>query len=101
MAEEKEKFQARFTMMDKRRRQMLFSRGGTYLTQDRLMVFEDYLHISLRRRFNAFPLMQLQLHLLQELIRVQNVLSDLKKRKEKLQVHLADYPNEKATSNLR
>jgi hypothetical protein len=97
MDEVKERFHARFTMMDKRRQQMLFSRGGTYLTHDQLMVFEDYLHISVRRQSNAFPLMHLQLHLLQDLIRVQSVLSDLKGRKDKLQAYLVDHPDEKTT----
>jgi hypothetical protein len=83
--------------MDKRRQQMLFSQSGIYLTPDQLMVFEDYLHISVRRQSNAFPLMNLQLHLLQDLIRVQNVLSGLKERKDKLQAHLADHPYEKTT----
>jgi hypothetical protein len=97
MDEKRKKFEGRFTMMGKRRRQMLFSLDGTYLTQDRLMVFEDYLHISIRRQSNAFPLMQLQLHLLQDLVYVQKVLSELKGQKDKLQAHLADHPEEKAT----
>jgi hypothetical protein len=97
MSSEKDstRFQARFTMVDKRRRQLLFSRGGTYLSEDQLMVFEDYLHISLRRKLNPLPLMNLQFHMLQELVAAEKVLSLLKTQKEELQVKTTESTEEK------
>ena len=82
-------------MVDERRRQALFSRGGMDLSDEQLMVYEDYLHISLRRRSNPRPLMHLQLQMLQDLVNAEKVLSSVKEQKKELQIKTTENIDER------
>lgn len=98
MAEKPEKFKFQFLKFDDKRREFLRSSAGTgggSLSSGRLMILEDFLHISSVRRNNPLPLFRLQISLLQDLLISEKAIAENKKRREERQNEIVTNPSNK------
>ncbi len=66
---QRKKFSPRSMAFDDFRRKQISAFGGRAIpTDEHLMVLEDHVSVSLRRRSNAYPLFKLQMALLMDLV---------------------------------
>jgi hypothetical protein len=74
-------FSARHVAFDEQRRRLIDHWGGRAIPPDEhLMVLEDHLSTSLRRRNNPYPLLKLQLALLMDLVDAENSVAACKEK---------------------
>src|SRR5438876_1635242 len=82
----RKRFTARFTAVDERRRAEIRAAFAFPVpARERNMVLEDYLAISRQRRSTFLPLVKLQLHMLEDLMTVEHMIAEYKRRKESLE----------------
>lgn len=77
----KKNYSARHVVFDEQRRKLVDPWGGRAIPPDEhLMVLEDYVSVSLRRRHNPYPLLKLQLALLMDLVDAENSVAACKQK---------------------
>lgn len=75
------RFMARHVAFDEFRRRQVDTWGGRAIPEsEHLMVLEDYLDVSLRRRENSYPLFKLQLELLADVVLAERSIAAYKQK---------------------
>lgn len=78
------RFVGRVRIFNEQRRQEFAQAGFPLVPEDQHMALEDYLDISRRRHLTSIPLFKLQLHMLEDLITAERLISQYKQKKQEL-----------------
>ncbi|MFN2547491.1 MAG: hypothetical protein ABR567_08675 [Myxococcales bacterium] len=97
----KKTFSPRSIAFDEFRRKQVSAFGGrAFPPEEHLMILEDHLGVSLRRRWNAFPLFKLQMALLTDLIDAEKAVAACKTKLEEVKAEAETRQREQDIESL-